>query len=86
MHDDDESRANEVDLEHELLLSFDYQSILGDSRVLLTEKLLTIFLHYFFILIKIWHGVLALKFHLKLFSSPSRHFPGIKTADEKVQF
>ena len=35
---------------------------------------------------KIWHGVLALKIHLKLFSSPSRHFPGVKTADEKVQF
>ena len=35
---------------------------------------------------KIWHGVLALKIHLKLFSSPSRHFPGVKMADEKVQF
>ena len=35
---------------------------------------------------KIWHGVLALKFHLKLVSSPSRHFPGVKMADEKVQF
>ena len=35
---------------------------------------------------KIWHGVLALKFHLKLFSSPSRHFPGVKTAGENVHF
>ena len=35
---------------------------------------------------KNWHGVLGLKFHPKLFSSPSRHFPGVKMAVEKVQF